>query len=174
MVSEGVRDRKGNFLADAGTTDAFGHKQLGGVAPQIASIINSSLGYKYHWAVSDYLQRSARHIASQTDLDHAYAVGQVAIEFVLNGENAVMPIIKRGKTKKYSWSIDKVALSRVANKEKKMPRSFISKDGFSITKSCRDYLNPLVQGEAYPPYKNGMPVTASLKNKLVKKKLKNY
>jgi len=174
VVSEGVRDRKGNFLADAGTTDAFGHKQLGGVAPQIASIINSSLGYKYHWAVSDYLQRSARHIASQTDLDHAYAVGQVAIEFVLNGENAVMPIIKRGKTKKYSWSIDKVALSRVANKEKKMPRSFISKDGFSITKSCRDYLNPLVQGEAYPPYKNGMPVTASLKNKLVKKKLKNY
>ncbi len=174
VVSEGVRDRKGNFLADAGTTDAFGHKQLGGVAPQIASIINSSLGYKYHWAVSDYLQRSARHIASQTDLDHAYAVGQAAIKFVLNGENAVMPIIKRGKTKKYSWSIDKVALSRVANKEKKMPRSFISKDGFSITKSCRDYLNPLVQGEAYPPYKNGMPVTASLKNKLVKKKLKNY
>ena len=174
VVSEGVRDRKGNFLADAGTTDAFGHKQLGGVAPQIASIINSSLGYKYHWAVSDYLQRSARHIASQTDLDHAYSVGQAAIKFVLNGENAVMPIIKRGKTKKYSWSIDKVALSRVANKEKKMPRSYISKDGFSITKSCRDYLNPLVQGEAYPPYKNGMPVTASLKNKLVKKKLKNY
>lgn len=174
VVSEGVRDRKGNFLADAGTTDAFGHKQLGGVAPQIASIINSSLGYKYHWAVSDYLQRSARHIASQTDLDHAYAVGQAAIKFVLNGDNAVMPIIKRGKTKKYSWSIDKVALSRVANKEKKMPRSYISKDGFSITKSCRDYLNPLVQGEAYPPYKNGMPVTASLKNKLVKKKLKNY
>ena len=174
VVSEGVRDRKGNFLADAGTTDAFGHKQLGGVAPQIASIINSSLGYKYHWAVSDYLQRSARHIASQTDLDHAYAVGQAAIKFVLNGENAVMPIIKRGETKKYTWSIDKVALSRVANKEKKMPRSYISKDGFSITKSCRDYLNPLVQGEAYPPYKNGMPVTASLKNKLVKKKLKNY
>ena len=174
VVSEGVRDRKGNFLADAGTSDAFGHKQLGGVAPQIASIINSSLGYKYHWAVSDYLQRSARHIASQTDLDHAYAVGQAAIKFVLNGENAVMPIIKRGKTKKYSWSIDKVALSRVANKEKKMPRSYISKDGFSITKSCRDYLNPLVQGEAYPPYKNGMPVTASLKNKLVKKKIKNY
>ena len=174
VVSEGVRDRKGNFLADAGTTDAFGHKQLGGVAPQIASIINSSLGYKYHWAVSDYLQRSARHIASQTDLDHAYAVGQAAIKFVLNGDNAVMPIIKRGKTKKYSWSIDKVALSRVANKEKKMPRSYISKDGFSITKSCRDYLNPLVQGEAYPPYKNGMPVTASLKNKLVKKKLKTY
>ena len=174
VVSEGVRDRKGNFLADAGTTDAFGHKQLGGVAPQIASIINSSLGYKYHWAVSDYLQRSARHIASQTDLDHAYSVGQAAIKFVLNGENAVMPIIKRGKTKNYTWSIDKVTLSRVANKEKKMPRSFISKDGFSITKSCRDYLNPLVQGEAYPPYKNGMPVTASLKNKLVKKKLKNY
>ena len=171
VVSEGVQDSKGNFLADAGTKDAFGHKQLGGVAPQIASIINSSLGYKYHWAVSDYLQRSARHIASQTDLEQAYSVGQAAIEFVLKGQNAVMPIIKRKNTKKYSWEIDKVSLSRVANKEKKMPRSFITKDGFGITGSCKKYLNPLIQGEAYPPYRNGIPLTANLKNRLLKKKL---
>ena len=171
VVSEGVQDSKGNFLADAGTKDAFGHKQLGGVAPQIASIINSSLGYKYHWAVSDYLQRSARHIASQTDLEQAYSVGQAAIELVLKGQNAVMPIIKRKNTKKYSWEIDKVSLSRVANKEKKMPRSFITKDGFGITGSCKRYLNPLIQGEAYPPYRNGIPVTANLKNRLLKKKL---
>ena len=174
VVSEGVQDSKGNFLADAGTKDAFGHKQLGGVAPQIASIINSSLGYKYHWAVSDYLQRSARHIASQTDLEQAYAVGQAAIELVLKGQNAVMPIIKRKNTKKYSWEIDKVSLSRVANKEKKMPRSFITKDGFGITGSCKKYLNPLIQGEAYPPYKNGIPVTANLKNRLLKKKLRAF
>ena len=174
VVSEGTKDSKGKFLADAGTKDAFGHKQLGGVAPQIASIINSSLGFKYHWAVSDYLQRSARHIASQTDLDQAYSVGKSAIDFVLKGENAVMPIIKRKKTKKYSWEIDKVALSKVANKEKKMPRSYITKDGFGITESCKKYLRPLIQGEAYPPYRNGMPVTANLKNKLLKKKLKGF
>ncbi len=174
VVSEGTKDSKGKFLADADTKDAFGHKQLGGVAPQIASIINSSLGYKYHWAVSDYLQRSARHIASQTDLEQAYSVGKSAIDFVLKGENAVMPIIKRKKTKKYSWEIDKVALSKVANKEKKMPRSYITKDGFGITESCKKYLRPLIQGEAYPPYRNGMPVTANLKNKLLKKKLKGF
>jgi len=174
VVSEGARDSKGKFLADTGTKDAFGHKQLGGVAPQIALIINSSLGYKYHWAVSDYLQRSARHIASQTDLEQAYSVGKSAIDFVLKGENAVMPIIKRKKTKKYSWEIDKVALSKVANKEKKMPRSYITKDGFGITESCKKYLRPLIQGEAYPPYRNGMPVTANLKNKLLKKKLKGF
>ena len=174
VVSEGVRNSKGKFLADADTKDAFGHKQLGGVAPKIASIINSSLGYKYHWAVSDYLQRSARHIASQTDLEQAYSVGKSAIDFVLKGENAVMPIIKRKKTKKYSWEIDKVALSKVANKEKKMPRSYITKDGFGITESCKKYLRPLIQGEAYPPYRNGMPVTANLKNKLLKKKLKGF
>ena len=174
VVSEGARDSKGKFLADTGTKDAFGHKQLGGVAPQIALLINSSLGYKYHWAVSDYLQRSARHIASQTDLEQAYSVGKSAIDFVLKGENAVMQIIKRKKTKKYSWEIDKVALSKVANKEKKMPRSYITKDGFGITESCKKYLRPLIQGEAYPPYRNGMPVTANLKNKLLKKKLKGF
>ena len=174
VVSEGARDSKGKSLADTSTKDAFGHKQLGGVAPQIALIINSSLGYKYHWAVSDYLQRSARHIASQTDLEQAYSVGKSAIDFVLKGENAVMPIIKRKKTKKYSWEIDKVALSKVANKEKKMPRSYITKDGFGITESCKKYLRPLIQGEAYPPYRNGMPVTANLKNKLLKKKLKGF
>ena len=174
VVSEGVQDKRGNFLSDSGLKDAFGHKQLGGVAPRIASIINSALGYKYHWAVSDYLQRSARHIASQTDLKQAYAVGESAIKLALAGENAIMPIIKRQKTKNYSWKIDKVALSKVANREKKIPKNFITKDGFGITGLCRKYLNPLIQGEAYPPYKNGVPIIANLKNKLVKKKLKKF
>ena len=124
--------------------------------------------------MSDYLQRSARHIASQTDLEQAYSVGQAAIEFVLKGENAVMPIIKRKKTKKYSWEIGKIALSRVANREKKMPRSYITKDGFGITGSCKKYLSPLIQGEAYPPYRDGIPVSANLKNKLLKKKLRGF
>ena len=174
VVSEGVRDEQGNFLADAGTKDAFGHKQLGGVAPRIASIINSSLGYKNHWAVSDYLQRSARHIASQIDLEQAYAVGKSAVKLAIGGENAVMPIIKRQKTKNYSWKIGKVSLSRVANQEKKMPKRYITKDGFGITGLCRNYLSPLIQGEAYPPYKDGVPISASLNNKPVKKKLKKF
>ena len=174
IVSEGVQDRHGNFLSDAGIKDAFGHKQLGGVAPQIASIINSSLGYKYHWAVSDYLQRSARHIASLTDLKQAYAVGEAAIKFALEGENAIMPVIKRQKTINYSWKIDKVSLSRVANQEKKMPRSYITKDGFGITRLCKNYLKPLIQGEAYPPYRDGIPISASLKNRLIQKKLRKF
>ena len=174
VASEGARYKNGRFLADAGTKDSFGHKQLGGVAPILALMIKEALGYKYHWAVSDYLQRSARHIASKTDLLQAYAVGESAIKLALEGENAVMSTIKRQKTKNYSWKIDKVALSRVANKEKKMPRSYITKDGFGITGLCRNYLSPLIQGEAYPPYKNGVPISASLKNKLVKKKLKKF
>ena len=149
-------------------------ESIKGAAPIVANMIKEALGYKYHWAVSDYLQRSARHIASQTDLEQAYSVGQAAIELVLKGQNAVMPIIKRKNTKKYSWEIDKVSLSRVANKEKKMPRSFITKDGFGITGACKKYLNPLIQGEAYPPYKNGIPVTANLKNRLLKKKLRAF
>ena len=132
VVSEGAKYKNGKFLADAGTVDSFGHKQLGGVAPRIAEMINNKLGFKYHWAVSDYLQRSARHISSQVDLDHAYAVGKAAVEYASSGENAIMPIIVRKKTKPYSWEIGKVALSKVANIEKKMPRNFISKDGLSL------------------------------------------
>ena len=174
VVSEGAKYKNGKFLADAGTVDSFGHKQLGGVAPRIAEMISNKLGFKYHWAVSDYLQRSARHISSQVDLDHAYAVGKAAVEYASSGENAIMPIIVRKKTKSYSWEVGKVALSKVANVEKKMPRNFISKDGFGITQSCKNYLSPLIQGEAWAPFEDGVIQTASLKNKLIRKKLGNF
>ena len=174
VVSEGARFKNGEFIADAGTVDSFGHKQLGGVAPTIAEMIKDNLGYKYHWAVSDYLQRAARHISSKTDLDQAYAVGKAAVRFALSGENAVMPIIKRVSSNPYSWKIDKVKLSKVANVERKLPQNFIAKDGFGVTEACKNYLRPLIQGEAYPPYKDGVIETASLKNKLVKKKLKTF
>ena len=174
VVSEGAKYKNGKFLSDAGTVDSFGHKQLGGVAPRIAYMISNKLGFKYHWAVSDYLQRSARHISSQVDLDHAYAVGKAAVEYASSGENAIMPIIVRKKTKPYSWEVGKVALSKVANIEKKMPRNFISKDGFGITQSCKNYLSPLIQGEAWAPFEDGVIQTASLKNKLIKKKLRNF
>ena len=174
VVSEGARFKNGEFIADAGTVDSFGHKQLGGVAPTIAGMIKDNLGYKYHWAVSDYLQRAARHISSKTDLNQAYAVGKAAVRFALSGENAVMPIIKRISSNPYSWEIDKVKLSKVANVEKKLPQNFITKDGFGVTEACKNYLRPLIQGEAYPPYKDGVIETASLRNKLVKKKLKTF
>ncbi len=172
VVSEGTAYKDGTFLADAGTVDAFGHKQLGGVAPVVANMIKDELGYKYHWAVSDYLQRAARHIASATDVDQAYAVGKAAVEFADAGKNAVMPTIVRKKTKKYSWTIGEAKLADVANVEKMMPRSYITRDGFGITEECRQYLQPLIQGESYPPYKNGLPQYVELKNELVKKKLK--
>ncbi|MDF1630808.1 MAG: 6-phosphofructokinase [Alcanivoracaceae bacterium] len=171
-VSEGARYKDGTFLADAGSVDAFGHKQLGGVAPVLAQMVKDKLGYKYHWAVPDYLQRSARHLASQVDLEQAYAVGRAAVQFAEAGHNAVMPAIVRGKGKKYSWSIGEAPLAQVANVEKKMPRNFISRDGFGITEAARDYLSPLIQGEAVPPYKNGLPVRAHLKLAPVAKKLK--
>jgi len=174
VVSEGAKYKNGKFLADAGTVDSFGHKQLGGVAPRIAALINKKLGLKYHWAVSDYLQRSARHISSQVDLDQAYAVGKAAVEFAAAGENSIMPIIVRNKSKPYSWDIGKVKLSKVANVERKMPKNFISKDGFGITQSCKNYLSPLIQGEALAPFKDGVIHTASLKNRLVRKKLKSF
>ena len=174
VVSEGARFKNGEFIADAGTVDSFGHKQLGGVAPTIAEMIKDNLGYKYHWAVSDYLQRAARHISSKTDLDQAYGVGKAAVRFALSGENAVMPIIKRVSSNPYSWKIDKVKLSKVANVERKLPQNFITRDGFGVTEACKNYLRPLIKGEAYPPYKDGVIETASLKNKVVKKKLKTF
>lgn len=171
VVSEGVKNDQGKFLADAGLTDAFGHSQLGGVAPFIADCVKSNLGYKYHWAVADYLQRSARHIASQTDCDQAYAMGKAAVEFAMAGKNAVLPIIVREQQSPYQWHVGEAPLADVANIEKKMPREFISEDGFSITEAARDYLLPLIQGEAYPPYENGIPQYVTLKNQLVAKKL---
>ena len=171
-VSEGVRNSEGKFLADAGTRDAFGHAQLGGVATVIAQLVKAKLGYKYHYAIADYLQRSARHIASMTDLDQAYAVGKAAVEFALQGHNAVMPTIVRLSDRPYRWKIGMAKLSDVANHEKMLPRNYITPDGFGITAACRRYLAPLINGEAYPPYEKGMPKYVTLKNKPVKKKLK--
>ncbi|KTD31320.1 6-phosphofructokinase [Legionella maceachernii] len=171
VVSEGIRNEQGKFLSEAGLRDAFGHAQLGGVAPVLAQLVKAELGYKYHWAVADYLQRAARHIASQVDVEHAYALGKAAVELALNGHNAVMPIIKREQDSPYRWSIQHVPLADVANQEKAMPSEFITADGMGITESCRRYLAPLIQGEAYPPYKEGVPVYVRLKNKLVEQKL---
>jgi 6-phosphofructokinase 1 len=173
VASEGTRYKNGMFLADSGLTDAFGHKQLGGVAPILAQMI-SSIGLKNHWAVSDYLQRSARHVSSKTDLDQAYAVGKKAVEFALSGKNAVMPVIKRLSDKPYKWKIESASLSKVANIEKTLPKSYISKDGFRVTNKGLNYLRPLIQGEPPITYKDGIPIIARLKNILVKKKLSNY
>ena len=175
VVSEGVHDKNGKFLADQGLKDAFGHAQLGGVAPVIAGLIRDKLGYKYHWAVADYLQRAARHIASKSDVEQAYAMGKAAVEMALAGKNSVMPTIKRTSSKPYRWTVGEARLSRVANVEKMMPKSFITKDGFGITQRCRTYLEPLIAGEDYPPYgKDGMPKYVQLKNVAVPKKLKGF
>ncbi len=171
VVSEGVRNAEGKFLSEAGTKDAFGHAQLGGVAPMIANLVKEKLGYKYHWAVADYLQRAARHIASKTDVEQAYALGKAAVELAIEGRNAVMPVIVRKSDSPYRWEIGSANLADVANVEKKMPRDFISEDGFAITEACRRYLSPLIQGEDYPPYKNGLPDYVTLKNVAVPKKL---
>ena len=172
VASEGAQYKDGSFLADSGNVDAFGHKQLGGVAPTLAAMVKDELGYKYHWALADYLQRSARHIASKTDVEQAYAVGKAAVEMAVAGKTAVMPAIIRGKGKKYTWSIGEAPLDQVANVEIMMPRKYISKDGLHITDECRAYLSPLIQGEDFPPFKNGLPDYAELKKVLVEKKLK--
>ncbi|MEA1079597.1 6-phosphofructokinase [Marinobacter qingdaonensis] len=172
VASEGAQYEDGRFLADAGAKDAFGHTQLGGVAPALANMVRQALGHKYHWAVADYLQRSARHIASATDVKQAYAVGEAAVEMAIDGKQALMPTIVREQAKPYRWKIGEAPLSEVANQEKKMPIHFITDDGFGITQDCRDYLEPLIEGESFPPFDNGLPRVAKLKNQLVEKKLK--
>jgi len=170
-VSEGVRNADGKFVSETGLRDAFGHAQLGGVAPVIANLVRDKLNYKYHWAVADYLQRAARHIASKTDVAQAYAVGKAAVELALKGRNSVMPTIVRKSNKPYRWTIGVADLKDVANVEKKMPRDYITEDGFHITAKCREYLAPLIQGEDYPPFRNGLPAYVRLKNVAVPKKL---
>ncbi len=170
-ASEGVRNKEGKFLAEAGTTDAFGHAQLGGLAPMLAQMTKDELGYKYHWAVADYLQRAARHIASKTDVTQAYALGKAAVDLALKGKNAVMPTIVRKSDKPYRWTIGEAPLAKVANVEKMMPRSFITRDGFGITEPCRRYLEPLIRGEEFPPFRHGLPQYVTLKNVAVPKKL---
>ena len=170
-VSEGLLDKDGRLMAETGARDAFGHAQLGGIGPQIAALINAKLGYKYHWAVADYLQRAARHIASKTDVDQAYAVGKAAVEMAIAGITALLPAIRRLADSPYQWDIVEAPLAQVANVEKKMPKDFITEDGYGITEACRRYLAPLIEGEDPPPYKNGLPDYVRLKNISVAKKL---
>jgi 6-phosphofructokinase 1 len=171
VVSEGLKNSKGRFLSETNSKDAFGHVQLGGVAPYISDLINIKLHLKNHWAVSDYLQRSARHISSQVDLSHAEAVGSSAVRFAADGMNGVMPIIVRNKNGKYKWKIQPAPLSKIANLEKKLPKSFISKNGMDVTNKAIDYLSPLIQGESFPFFKNGIPSLKPFKMALVEKKL---
>ncbi len=175
VASEGLRNAEGRFLSEVGTRDAFGHAQLGGVAPLLAQLVKDRLGYKYHWAMPDYLQRSARHVASKTDVEHARAVGQAAVELALAGRNAVMPAIIRSSDAPYRWKIEAVPLDKVANHEKKLPKGFIRRDGYGITAAARRYLEPLVRGEAPPPYgRDGLPTYVRLKNTPVARKLAPY
>ncbi|MEO8537420.1 MAG: 6-phosphofructokinase [Betaproteobacteria bacterium] len=170
-VSEGLQRPDGTLMAEAGSKDAFGHAQLGGVGPLIANRVRERLRHKFHWAVADYLQRSARHIASKSDLDHAYAVGKAAVLLALKGHNAVMPAIVRTGDRPYRWKIGVVPLEQVANREKMLPRSFITRDGFGITARARTYLAPLIRGESPPPYRDGLPDYVRLKNVAVPKRL---
>jgi 6-phosphofructokinase len=174
VVSEGVHWPDGRFLAETGLKDAFGHSQLGGAATVIANMVQSELGLKNHWAVADYLQRAARHIASKTDVDMAYAMGKAAVQYALKGHNSIMPTVDRVSNKPFKWKVGMAPLSKVANVEKMMPTNFITKDGFGITKACRTYLEPLIKGEDYPPYKDGLPKYVRLKNVGVPKKLKKF
>ena len=173
VASEGVKNNKGKFLAETDTKDAFGHAQLGGAAPVVANMIKDALGYKYHWAVADYLQRSARHIASRTDVEHAYGVGAAAVEYAKDGKNAIMPIIVRTENDPYSWTIGETDLENVANIEKKLPNSYISDDGLNVTEECLRYLRPLISGEDYPPYVDGVPNYTSLTKQFVPRKLRD-
>ena len=174
VVSEGVHWPDGRFLADTGLKDAFGHAQLGGAATVIAGMVQRELGLKNHWAVADYLQRAARHIASKTDVDMAYAMGKAAVQMAVKGNNSVMPTVDRISNKPFKWKVGMAPLNKVANVEKMMPKNFITPDGYGITNKCREYLEPLIKGEDYPPYKNGMPQYVRLKNAGVPKKLKKF
>ena len=175
VASEGAQWPDGRFLAEQGTRDAFGHAQLGGAAPVVANMIKDALGCKFHWAVADYLQRAARHLASKSDVEQAYALGKAAVEYALAGENSIMPTVVRKSSDPYLWEIGKAPLSEVANVEKMMPANFISEDGFGITQACKEYLYPLIQGEEYPPYKkNGLPDYVTLQNVAVAKKLPGF
>jgi len=174
VVSEGAHWPDGKFLAEQGTRDAFGHAQLGGAAPVVANLIKDALGYKFHWAVADYLQRAARHLSSKSDVEQAYAVGKAGVEYALNGDNSIMPAIVRTSDNPYRWEVGKAPLSEVANVEKFMPMDFITEDGFGITDKCKAYLQPLIDGEDYPPFKGGLPQYVVLKNEGVDKKLPDF
>ena len=174
VTSESLRDEKGRHIAETGQRDAFGHMQLGCLAPILAEKIRRRFGYLHHVSVADYIQRASRHLGCKTDLDQAYAVGKAAVDFALAGKNDICPIIVRKPGKKYKWTIGETSLVKIANNEKNLPRNFITKDGMGITKKCCDYIRPLIQGEDFPPFKDGLPVYPKLKLKLVTKKLKKF
>ena len=174
VVSEGCHYPDGTYLAEQGTRDAFGHAQLGGAAPVVANMIKQAFGYKFHWGVADYLQRAARHLASKSDVEQAYALGKSAVELAIEGRNSVMPAVIRDSSSPYQWHIGVGELKDIANVEKMMPADFITEDGFGITAACREYLQPLIEGEDYPPYENGMPQYVSLKHELLAKKLPSF
>lgn len=174
VVSEGTHYPDGTFLAEQGTRDSFGHAQLGGAAPVVANMVKDALGYKFHWAVADYLQRAARHLASESDVEQAYALGEAAVNMALEGHNSIMPTVVRKSSSPYEWEIGMAPLSEVANVEKMMPMDFITEDGFGITEACKEYLYPLIQGEAYPPYENGLPKYVTLQNAPVERKLSDF
>jgi ATP-dependent phosphofructokinase / diphosphate-dependent phosphofructokinase len=175
VASEGIKNSAGQYLAeDPQITDQFGHTQLGGVAGILANIVKTELGYKNHWAVADYLQRSARHIASKIDVEQAYMLGKKAVELALSGQNGVMPIIVRTNNNPYTWEIKTANLKDVANQEKYLPKNFINPEGFGITQECKEYLLPLIHGEEYPPYNNGIPNYIELQKHLLPKKLIKY
>jgi len=174
VVSEGAHWPDGKFLAEQGTRDAFGHAQLGGAAPVVANMIKEAYGYKFHWAVADYLQRAARHLASESDVEQAYATGKAGVEFAIAGDNAIMPCVVRTSDSPYKWEIGKANLSEVANVEKFMPMDFITDDGFGITDKCKTYLQPLIEGENYPPFEGGLPKYVTLKNEGIAKKLPDF
>jgi 6-phosphofructokinase len=173
VVSEGAKYPDGKFLAEAGAKDAFGHTQLGGVGPVVANMVREAHGYKFHWAVADYLQRAARHVASKVDVEQAYACGKAAVGYALKGMNSVMPGIQRRSSKPYRWELKPIPLADVANVEKRVPRDFITEDGFGITAACRRYLEPLIAGEDYPPYRDGLPSYIRIKGTPVKRRLKS-
>ena len=174
VASEGIKNKNNKFIAASSSKDSFGHAHLGGVAPKLANIITMKLSYKVHWAVADYLQRAARHIGSSVDVKQAYMVGYKALEYAKKGINGVMLTISRKKSKNYQWEIKYTKLENVANVEKELPKSFISKDGFGVTRSCKKYMQNLISGQDYPPYKDGIPLYAKLKHILVKKRLKSF
>ncbi len=169
VVSEGTKWADGHFLAEQGTRDDFGHAQLGGAAPVVANLIKDSLGHKYHWAVADYLQRAARHLSSKSDVEQAYALGEAAVNLAIEGKNSAMPAVIRTSNNPYTWKIGSGELKDIANVEKMMPMEYISDDGFGITDACREYLQPLIEGEDYPPYKNGLPDYIVMKKEMVEK-----
>ena len=171
VASEGIKNSRGKFLAESSSKDAFGHSQLGGVAPRLAELIEKKLKLKNHWAVADYLQRSASHLSSGVDRTHAYEVGKRAVQYAAEGMNGVMPVIKRLGDAPYKWKVIPASLKKIANVEKKLPASFISKDGFSLTGKAKAYFRPLIEGETVT--RQTINFTSG-KMQMVKKKLKPW